>query len=117
MFEPWPAKARYGPQLTKADLPAGQYTEEGQAFIRDWLENVGQPYRDAVIEAIVVDPVAAGKRFAEWKLRCCMCGKALTNEESKVYGIGTECRRGIPTEVLARYLTPEVGRLHAEYLV
>ena len=46
----------------------------------------------------------------------CMCGKALTNDLSKVCGIGPECRRGISPEILANYYRPEVGRVHAQTL-
>ena len=114
-FGPWPPKSRYGPMLARADLPDGlePHSEEGQAFVRNWFENVHEPYWRAVVEAIAADPVAAGHRFADFAVRCCSCGKRLTNDLSKVYGIGPECRKGLSEEVLANYFRPEVGRVHA----
>ena len=118
-FGPWPQKARYGPTLTRKDLPEGvsERSEEGQAFIRDWYENVSRLYKDAIVAAIVEDPVIAGQRFADWAIRCCCCGKGLTNDRSKVYGIGPECRKGMPGEVLANYFRAEVGKAHAAHLL
>jgi hypothetical protein len=117
-FEAWPLKTHYGPRLTRKDLPEGMTprTDEGEAFIRDWYENTGFPYRAAILEAIADDPVAAGKRFAEWALRCCMCGKVLTRDDSKVYGIGPECRKGMPKALLDNYFPPQVGKAHARHL-
>jgi hypothetical protein len=40
----------------------------------------------------------------------------LSDDHSKVYGIGPECRSGLSTEQLALYYTPRLGRAHAEYL-
>jgi hypothetical protein len=114
-FKAWPNKARYGPRLTWDDLPAprDKYYEENQWFMRAWHEIVGEPYRDAIVETLMEDPIAAQHRFADFNTRCCSCGKKLTNDISKVYGIGPECRRSIPTEILANYYRPDIGRAHA----
>lgn len=74
-------------------------------------------YLARVIEAIAEDPVAAGRRFAQFCDCCCRCGKVLTDPVSKSYGIGPDCRRDISPELLARYLTPQVERLHAQTLL
>ena len=53
-FGSWPKKARYGPSLTKDDLPedVDPRSEEGQAFIREWGEREHEPYWRAVVETI-----------------------------------------------------------------
>jgi hypothetical protein len=73
-------------------------------------------YLKRVAAAIAADVPAAGRRFAELHTRCCVCGRTLRDATSKTYGIGPDCRAGIPAEVLARYLTPQVGRAHAAHL-
>jgi hypothetical protein len=62
---------------------------------------------------VAADPAAAAQRFAKWAIRCCVCGKVLTEETSKVVGIGPECRKGRKAEWLAEVLTPKVARIHA----
>lgn len=66
-----------------------------------------------IVAAIAADPVAAGKRFAEFTTRCCMCGRRLRDAKSKASGIGPECRKTVPDRVVAQYLVPAVGRAHA----
>jgi Family of unknown function (DUF6011) len=113
-FKPWPAKARYGWVLYKKDRPELPKEISRNTYIRAYYETLGPPYRRAIVEAIQEDPVAAQQRFADWAIRCCMCGKGLTNDRSKVYGIGPECRKGMPSEVLANYFRPQVARVHAK---
>lgn len=112
-LEAWPPKARYGPviRITLEEAP------EDDAERLAWCERVYAParhYRFAIEAAIQANPVAAGQRFAQFASRCCVCGRTLTDNLSKCYGIGPECRAGIDTEVLARYYTPAVARAHAE---
>ena len=71
------------------------------------------PYQRALEEILLEGPLKAAKRFAEWQIRCCMCGKKLTHEKSKVVGLGPECGKGAAEEVLANHFRPQVGRLHA----
>jgi hypothetical protein len=115
-FGPWPLKARYGPVLYTRDVPATLHAEQRREWIRSWYAANFEPYRAAVIEAIAADPVAAGKRFADLTSRCCSCGRTLTDDLSKVYGIGPECRSGLTAEHLALYYAPRLGQAHAEYL-
>lgn len=115
-FGPWPLKARYGPVLYTRGVPAPLRGEARRAWIRDWHAVNVVPYRAAVIEAIGADHVAAGKRFADLTSRCCSCGRTLTDDLSKVYGIGPECRSGLTAGLLALYYTPRLGHAHAEYL-
>jgi hypothetical protein len=59
----------------------------GRESVPAFSETLTQPYRKAIVEAILEDPVAADHRFADFNTRCC-CGKRLTDDLSKVYGIG-----------------------------
>jgi hypothetical protein len=115
IFGPWPVKARYAPALYVKDLPAGvsAQSQAGRDYIRAWYQHVYATYHATIVGNILTDPVAAGQRFADWAIRCCCCGKALTNDLSKVYGIGPVCRKGLSSEVLANYYRPNVGRAHA----
>lgn len=70
-------------------------------------------YTMSIVAAIAADPVAAGKRFAQFTTRCCMCSRPLRDEKSKVCGIGPECRKSVPDAVIERYLIPAVEQAHA----
>lgn len=115
-FTPWPLKARNGPRLLARDVPVGLRGQVRAEWVRAWYARVRHPYDAAVVEAIAADIAAAGKRFADLTSRCCRCGRALTDDHSKVYGIGPECRAGLTADQLAAYFTPRLGRAHAEYL-
>jgi hypothetical protein len=45
-----------------------------------------------------------------------VCGKTLTTNESKVVGIGPECRKGLSKEFLDNFFAPKVGKVHYEHL-
>lgn len=108
----WPPRARYGPTLLRSDVPAGLRAEERSRWIQDWWTTVAQPWHQAILDQLAGDPAAAGARFAELTTRCCNCGRALTDAASRVYGIGPDCRAGLPGEWLAA-LARAVGRAHA----
>jgi hypothetical protein len=114
-FGPWPKKARYGPTLTRSDLPEGMdpRSEECRAFADRWFDETKEPYDAAIVRAISADPIAAKHRFSDFQVRCCDCGRKLTNDLSKVYGIGPECRKGLPDAVLANYYRRDVSHAHA----
>ncbi|GGZ23763.1 hypothetical protein GCM10010387_16240 [Streptomyces inusitatus] len=113
-LKPWPAKASYGPPVPRrADVPADPAARE--RFVTAWSQ-VRAAYLTRVVDAILTDPVAAGRRFAEFGIRCCQCGRPLRDATSKTVGIGPECRSGMDPAVLARYLTPQVGQIHAAHL-
>lgn len=116
VFDPWPSKARYGPQFTWDDVPYERGTREAMHYIRALSEVLVKPYRHAIVEAVAEDPAAAAQRFATLSTRCCLCGRKLTNEESKVVGIGPECGKGIPKEVLANHFRTQTGQAHAARL-
>jgi hypothetical protein len=92
LLHPSPANAKYGPALTKRDIPAGLETAEQRDFIRTWHETVRLPWVRAVRAAVAADVEAAGARFAETAVRCRDCGRLLTDETSKAAGRGPDCR-------------------------
>lgn len=108
----WPAKAAYGPRATQAELNAAP---DPAKFMRDF-STARNAYYDQVVTALLHDTHAAARRFAELSTRCCICAHPLRDNTSKTYGIGPECRTGIPADTLARYFTPRVGRAHATHL-
>jgi hypothetical protein len=45
----------------------------------------------AYLSAVLANPEAAAKRYADELDACSMCGRTLTNDESRARGIGPEC--------------------------
>lgn len=114
---PWPVRARYGPRLTRTDLPAdlrhtARHARRLQEYVRDWHRQHTVPWHQAVCDAIDADPQGCAARFAAFTIRCCYCGRKLTDPASKTYGIGPDCRDGELPEVLTAF-TEAVGRAHA----
>lgn len=112
-FKPWPPKARYGPiaEIKRSDLPADRMERE---------ETLRKLHTDQVLYIahaagiIRSDVEVARARFARLCTRCWSCGKKLTDNASKVYGIGPDCRSGMSDEVLATSARA-VGHAHASY--
>jgi hypothetical protein len=46
----------------------------------------------AYLTAVLADPTAAAKLYADELGVCSRCGRTLTNDESRTWGIGPECR-------------------------
>lgn len=111
--KPWPGKASYAPVLYKRDVPGELNKADRRAWINAWFREQQPKWYEAIDAAIDADPVAARARFASLTSRCCLCGRTLTDPASKCYGIGPECRDGLPGGLLAE-LTVAVGRAHAE---
>ncbi|WP_434593429.1 DUF6011 domain-containing protein [Streptomyces sp. A5-4] len=110
----WPAKAWFGPEIPRrSDVPTDR--DERDLFVAAWSAS-RRAYMDRVVTAIGAAPEVAARCFAALRVRCWCCGRTLRDETSKTLGIGPECRTGMDPAVLARYCTPEVGRLHAEHL-
>jgi len=45
------------------------------------------------LAAVLLDPEAAGRLYADELGSCCRCGRTLTHEESRAQGIGPECAK------------------------
>jgi len=113
-LRPWPPKVAdywplYSKDLPEQPLPGERWTKElyerpaNRVFSEAHWARVRQ-YRAAVEATIAADPEGCAMRFAGFHSRCCCCSKALTEEHSKVYGIGPECRHGMSSVRLAQYL-------------
>lgn len=109
----WPPAARYGPRLLRREVPAGLTGKPLRAFVTAWYRQHVAPWHDAIKTAIAEDPQKCAARFAALTTRCCLCGRSLTDPASKTYGIGPDCRAGLPGILLAE-LTEAVGRADAE---
>lgn len=109
----WPAKAWYGPpKLFKRDAPADR--DAKRAWYTAWADSWAA-WATRVRTGLEAEPHAALRRFAQFAIRCCQCGRVLTDDTSKVYGIGPDCRRGVSTEFLAAVMTPQVAAIHAAH--
>lgn len=60
-------------------------------YISDDETRVSRAESDAVRAIVAADPEAAGRRFADEFTRCWVCGRMLTDEESRAAGIGPVC--------------------------
>ncbi len=71
----------------------GYYT--GRKFLdrfkSDELRSISMAERMAVLDLINADPDKAGMRFAVELTRCRICGRMLTDEESRLRGEGPDC--------------------------
>lgn len=110
----WPTNAKYGPILYKRDVPKGLPAERSQ-WVSDWFRTNRDPWQQTINHAIGSDPDLCQARFAVFTVRCCSCGRTLTDPKSKSCGIGPECRQGMPAETLGA-MAVLVGRVHAERL-
>ncbi len=122
---PWPTRpqAEYGPHLwsrLNRDpgpldhlVPAGLRGEAKSTWVREWYRTVREPWLAAMHAEIDRDPETAMARFAAIGFRCCICGKALRDEESRLSAIGPECRKAFP-EALLVVLRQGVSRIAGE---
>lgn len=109
----WPAKAHHGPpRLLKRDAPADR--DARIAWMRVWSSRY-QSWMQRLHAALIADLPAARRTFADLTVRCCECGRALTDDRSKVLGVGPECRRHMDDGVLAQLVTPQIATAHATW--
>lgn len=94
VFVPWPRGARYGPMATvrRGDLPRNPAK---RLRVMGPLSHDQAAYIERVTAAIWADIDAALRRYAQTTVRCCMCGRKLTNPRSRGDCIGPECRREV----------------------
>ncbi|MFD3777326.1 DUF6011 domain-containing protein [Streptomyces sp. NPDC058612] len=110
----WPAKAWYGPpKPLKRDAPADR--DERGEWLYAWYERQ-LAWRLAATTAIEAEPDACLARFAALTVRCCGCGRPLTDARSKTLGLGPDCRSGYDEAWLARTYTPLIAEAHAAQL-
>jgi hypothetical protein len=110
----WPPRARYGPRLLRSEVPPAS-DREGRAAAIAAHSAAGRAWHAAVVQELARDVAAAAARFALLRTRCCCCGRPLTDPASKTYGIGPECRQGLPDVWLAA-MADAVRRAHGERL-
>lgn len=110
--KPWPEKSKYGPRLLKSQVPADMKGTDRAEYVRAWFQRVSNPWHDQITAAIEADPQGCAARFAQLQTRCICCGRVLTDPESKVYGIGPDCRRGFSDEEGSEWVE-SVGRAQA----
>lgn len=111
---PWPLRHNRWDHVVVQphEVPARGADHRWLAEYQKRHEERVQEAKAAVCAAIEADPVSAGTRFAVHQTLCFCCGRQLTEEQSKVYGIGPDCRRNVDANTLA--LALEItARLHA----
>ena len=79
----------------KVDCPTeGRWA--GYVFVKQMASDTEYPVRGfrrgAVLDAIAQSPQAASVRYGREIGKCGVCGRTLTNEESRAAGIGPICR-------------------------
>ena len=119
----WPATAKvddYGPRLwfkpghdREHVVPEGLTERERGNWIRAWYDTVRNPWVAKILAAIEREPDAARARFAAFTSHCCICGRTLTDEDSRVRGIGPDCIGRVPA-AFAEACAREIARLHGE---
>lgn len=57
---------------------------------------MGLPEITAALVTIITDQRGAAIRYGQELGQCCVCGKALTDERSRYYGIGPDCEQRWP---------------------
>ena len=115
-IKPWPPRRSHFGRLYTKDIPDAEWCREvfdctPDEWVHFYFADVRDVAQDALTE-IREHPEQAAARFAALQSHCCCCGKGLRDERSKAYGIGPECRAGLPPGVLAR-LSELTARQHA----
>lgn len=76
-------------------LAEGRGKWAGYVFVNRYISDdetrVSRTESDAVRAIVAADPETAGRRFAAEFTRCWVCGRMLTDEESRAAGIGPVC--------------------------
>ncbi len=109
--KPWPVKARYGPVLYTKEVPAVLKGTARREWVGKWYSTVRTPWDEAIQGAIQADPVGCRARFTVFTSRCCVCGRTLTDDASKVFGIGPDCRAEVSDDFLTS-VAERTARMH-----
>ncbi|MEV3995782.1 DUF6011 domain-containing protein [Streptomyces halstedii] len=107
----WPAKAWHGP-VRPLRSAAPKDRDERIAWMRKWHATY-RAWLEQLHAALQRDPGTARRQFTDLTVRCCLCGRALRDDVSKVVGIGPDCRTGLSQEALADLFMPRVAAAHA----
>ncbi|WP_239404501.1 DUF6011 domain-containing protein [Frankia sp. Cj3] len=112
---PWPPRrSRWGQLLTK-DIPFDPVLDPKRYrhFVCGQVAaiNIAKGQVDVIVGR---DPDTAAARFAALTIRCCRCGKQLSDARSKIHGVGPECRSGMSADLLG-LLADAVRAAHGEY--
>jgi hypothetical protein len=110
-LSPWPPRRNRWGRLTWAEVNAQPERDREDYQVAHWAKV--RAARQQIQQAIADDPDLAAARWSLAHSSCCFCGKALTDQRSKAYGIGPDCRAGAPPEVLAE-LIRRMEQAHAE---
>jgi hypothetical protein len=110
-LQQWPLRRNNWGVLWSKDVLALPPQERDDYRIAHW--NRVRAAREEVTRLIQADPVGAAAKFADCHSICCCCGKGLTDERSKAYGIGPDCRQGIDQATLAE-LVACMAKAHAK---
>lgn len=77
-------------------VPGEDSRHFGRIFVDVMASDDKHPVRGAaaktVLSKIAADPVAAAKRYGVEIGSCGVCGRTLTDEQSRAFGIGPKCR-------------------------
>ncbi len=95
---PWPLRRNRWGVLLRKDVLAQPVEQRDEYRIVHWKRV--REARQEIADRIEKDPIGCAARFAAAQSICCCCGKGLTDERSKTYGIGPDCRSGINPAVL-----------------
>ncbi len=109
-LRPWPPGRNDWGALYRKDVLAQPPAERVDYQVAHWQRV--RAGREETAKTIEADPVLAAARFAACHSICCCCGKGLTDERSRTYGIGPDCRSGIDPEVLT-VLIDRMAAVHA----
>jgi Family of unknown function (DUF6011) len=110
-IQPWPPRRNRWGVLLGSEVLTVPVDQRDEYRIGHWRRV--REARQMVAAAIDTDPGLCAARFSAARSACCVCGKELTDERSKTYGIGPDCRQGIGPEALAG-LVNAMAAAHAE---
>ncbi len=108
----------YGDRLNFYRVADGKGRWAGRRFLNryrsEYLARIPGDERAAVTREILADEGKAALRFAQELTRCYCCGRMLTDETSRLRGIGPECYgKGRGKDVIGMDLLPDLTDLES----
>lgn len=87
-------EGRYAVNTDEGHLAFYNVTERGVFLqLSDSLNAMPEVVEQAIIAKILVDPAEAARTYGRELEICAVCGRTLTNDVSRAYGIGPVCRK------------------------